>query len=107
MSCSQDICYLIVLSLKDTFRLSQAILLSVLSFCNKRASTLLSFLTPVCHSFYKSKSVLPPTHVPRALIFGRPSLEIFADPLYGVVSLFLDLQMVVSDFTSDLDLLAM
>ena len=54
--------------------------------------------------FYKNKSVLPPTCVPGAWIFGRPSLEVLCHFLYKVVSLFLDLKMVVSDFSSDLDL---
>ena len=56
--------------------------------------------------FYKNKSVLSPTHVPGAWIFGRPSLDVFSDPSYRVVSQFLDLQMAVSDFISHLDLLA-
>ena len=57
--------------------------------------------------FYKNKSVLPPIHVPGACIFGRSSLEVLTDLLYGVVSQFLDHQLAVLDFTSDLDLFAM
>ena len=62
----------------------------------------------MCHLFaiffYKNKSVLPPTHVPGAGIFGIPSIEVFSDPLYRVVSQLLHLQMAISDFTTDFDL---
>ena len=60
--------------------------------------TCVTILAPVLN-----KSVLPP-HVPGAGFFGIPSLEVFSDPSYRVVSQYLDLQMAVLDSTSDLDL---
>ena len=103
MSCSQDICSSFVLSLRDSSDSPGNTV--VWAFFLSRQLPLLGhvYFGIFCHYFYKNKSVLPP-HVPEAWIFGRPSLEVFSHLSYKVALQFLDLQMVVSDFSSYLDL---
>ena len=107
MSSSQDICSSLVLASRDTSdSVRQHCCLCFLFLYQESFHSwhMCIYFGTFCHYFYKNKSVLPPSHVPGACIIGRPSLEVLSHLSYKVVSLFLDLQMVVSDFSSDLDL---
>ena len=107
MSCSQGICSSLVLSSKDTSdSLRQHCCLYFLFLT--RELPLLGHVSLFWHLFaFLSTRTSLFFHL--LMLHGhesfcRPSPEVLSDPSYSMVSQFLDLQLAVSDFTSNLDL---